>query len=320
MTTARKSATVLTRKDERPRFLNYIEKQISNLTIAKKFGTARNYTKARNSIRTFLKGHDIPLQAINEKIILDYNDWLEERGVVRNTISFYMRILRSVYNKAVNETLAKQTDPFKNVYTGIGQTRKKSIDEHSIGKIMMLDLEDSPSLALSRDLFLFSFWMRGMSFVDIAFLRKHDIDGKYISYHRQKTNRQLTIKMEPCIEKMVRRYSEKTKGTPYVFPVIFSNDPKTAYLQYQTALGYHNRKLKELSKMAKVNIPLSSYWARHTWATVARNHNVPVSVISAAMGHSSEKTTLIYLDSLENSIIDKANHRVIESVNKMVSL
>lgn len=320
MTTARHLTTTGATQRKALTFLDYIEQRINELTLSRKFGTARNYTKARNSFRAFLNGGDIPLRALDESTIHEYDDWLRKRGIVRNTVSFYMRILRSVYNKAAKDRLVRQASPFTDVYTGIDRTRKKALDERSLGKLLKLDLRNSPGLSLSRDLFLFSFFTRGMSFVDIAFLRKQDIKGKYISYHRQKTGRQLTILMEPCIEAIVKRYAEKTKGSPYIFPILSSSDKITTYRQYQTALGYHNRKLKALAELAGLNIPLSSYCARHSWATVARNRSIPVSVISEAMGHASERMTLIYLDSLETSVIDKANHRVLESVMKTVSL
>ena len=299
--------------------MDYMERQINAMKTMNRLGTARNYSRARNSLRTFLDGHDVSFRRMDESLIMSYNNWLERRGVVKNTISFYMRILRAIYNKAVKDCIAKQNSPFKNVYTGIDNTRKRALDENVIKILMMLDLKDSPTLALTRDIFIFSYCMRGMSFVDIAFLRRQNFDGNYISYRRKKTGQRLTVLVEPCIARIIRRYAESSEGCPYIFPIISSDNPEDAYRQYQTALGYHNRKLKELAKRANVNLPLSSYWARHTWATVARNHNIPVSVIGAAMGHSSEKTTLIYLASLENSVIDKANRLVIGSINKMVS-
>lgn len=307
------------RKTERVTVMVYMERQITVMKAMRRLGTARNYTRARNSLHSFLEGHDVSFRRMDENLILGYNNWLERRGVVKNTISFYMRILRSIYNKAVKDSLTKQKFPFRNVYTGIDKTRKRALDEKVIKKIMELDLKDSPSLTLSRDIFMFSYCMRGMSFVDIAFLRKQSFDGDYISYRRQKTGQRLTVLVEPCIARIIQRYAKLSEGTPYIFPIISSDNPEEAYRQYQTALGYHNRKLKELAKRANVNLPLSSYWARHTWATVARNHNIPVSVIGAAMGHSSERTTLIYLASLENSVIDKANRLVIGSISKMVS-
>ena len=308
-----------TRKTERVTVMEYIERQITAMNAMNRLGTARNYTRARNSLRTFLKGNDVSFRKMDDCLILRYSNWLKQRGVVKNTISFYMRILRAIYNKAVKEKIAKLDNPFKNVYTGIDKTRKRALDEKSVRKLMKLDLKGSSALALSRDLFMFSYFMRGMSFVDIAYLRKEDYDGVYISYKRQKTGQSLTVLVEPCIERIIKRYTALTERTPYMFPIITSSDSKEAYRQYQTALGYHNRKLKELALMANLNIPLSSYCARHTWATAARNHHIPVSVIGAAMGHTSEKTTQIYLDSLENSVIDKANRRVIAGLNRAVS-
>ena len=307
------------RKTERVTVLVYMERQVAEMKTMRRLGTARNYTRAKNSFSSFLEDHDVSFRRMDENLIKSYNNWLEQRGVVKNTISFYMRILRAIYNKAVKDCIAKQNSPFKNVYTGIDNTRKRALDENVIRKIMMLDLKDSPTLALSRDMFIFSYCMRGMSFVDIAFLRRQNFDGNYITYHRKKTGQRLSVLVEPCIARIIERYAKLSEGSPYIFPIISSDNPEEAYRQYQTALGYHNRKLKELAKRANVNLPLSSYWARHTWATVARNHNIPVSVIGAAMGHSSEKTTLIYLASLENSVIDKANRLVIGSMNKMVS-
>ena len=307
------------RKTERVTVMAYMERQIAEMKALRRLGTARNYTRARNSFSSFLKGHDVSFRRMDENLILDYNNWLGQRGVVKNTISFYMRILRAIYNKAAKDRLTKQNFPFRNVYTGIDKTRKRALDEKEVKRIMELDLKDSPSLTLSRDIFLFSYCMRGMSFVDIAFLRRQNFDGSYITYRRQKTGQCLTVRVEPCIARIIKRYSDLSESTPYIFPIISSCDPEEAYRQYQTALGYHNRKLKALARRANVNLPLSSYWARHTWATVARNHNIPVSVIGAAMGHSSEKTTMIYLAALENSVIDKANRVVIGSIDKMVS-
>lgn len=320
-----KNNNLMTAKKENPRksknatVMAYMTGLIEQMKSAKRFGTARNYGRARNSLGVFLQGHDIPFKKLDENLMLRYSRHLQTRGLARNSISFYMRILRAVYNKAAKERFARPGNPFRNVYTGIDTTRKRALDEESVKKLMRLDLKGFPALAFSRDLFLFSYCMRGMSFVDIAFLRKKDLNGSYIKYQRQKTGQTLTVLVEPCVARIIKRYSATTEGTPYMFPIISSSDMEEAYRQYQTALCYHNRKLKELARMAEMNIPLSSYCARHTWATAARNHNIPVSVISAAMGHNSEKTTMIYLASLENSVIDKANRVVIGSIGEMVS-
>lgn len=299
--------------------LEYMERRIEHLTVHNRHGTARNYRRAKNSLASFLGGGDIAFCLLDERVVADYGDWLADRRVVRNTVSFYMRIWRAVYNKAVDEKIVEQSFPFRNVYTGIDRTRTRAADERIVLKLLKLDLSSMPALALSRDLFVFSYCTRGMAFVDMAFLRKRDIDEGSIYYCRQKTGRLLNVRIEPCTADILSRYESATAGSEYVFPIITSGDPEIAYRQYGNALGCHNRRLKELARMIGERVRLTSYTARHTWATAARNHNVPVSVISAGMGHSSERTTLIYLESLENTVIDAANHGLLADLNEAVS-
>ena len=249
----------------------------------------------------------------------EYEQWLRTRKVSKNSSSFYMRTLRSAYNKVISRNQMEQTFPFRNVYTGVERTRKRAVPEDIMVRLQKLDLTHSAPLAFSRDMFIFSYCTRGMAFVDIAYLKKEDVSGGILSYVRHKTGQRLTVRIEPLIEEIIERYEPFVHNSPYLFPIITSNDPEEAFRQYQTALGYHNRKLKKLGKLTGENLHLSSYTARHSWATVARKHNVPLSVISAGMGHTSEKTTLIYLDSVENSLIDKANEEILEALCRNVS-
>ena len=284
-----------------------------------RWGNARNLQRALNSFSGFLGGLDIPFKQVDEKLIMEYEQWLRARKVSKNSSSFYMRTLRSAYNKVINTKQLEQTYPFRNVYTGVERTRKRAVREDIMVRLQKLDLTRSAPLAFSRDLFIFSYCTRGMAFVDIAYLKKEDINGGMLSYIRHKTGQRLTVRIEPLIEEIIKRYEPSVRNSPYIFPIITSNDPEEAFRQYQTALGYHNRKLKKLGKLTGENLRLSSYTARHSWATVARNHNVPLSVISAGMGHTSEKTTLIYLESVENLLIDKANEDILKALCRNVS-
>ncbi len=298
-----------------PGVLAYMQQLIDDLRNARKLGTARNYERTLNSVSAFLRGRDISFSLLGEDMVMAYNNWLRQRHISRNSSSFYMRILRAVYNKAVKQHLVIQTFPFKNVYTGVDRTRKRAIDEDIIVQLQKLNLDYSPSLSLARDLFVFSYCTRGMSFVDMAYLKKQDIVGNVISYCRHKTGQRIMILIEPCMETILCRYRLKTEHSPYVFPIIKSLDMVQAYQQYQSALGFYNRKLKELAHMVGLGESFSFYAARHTWATVARNHNIPISIISAGLGHNSEKTTQIYLDSLENSLVDQANRSLLSKLN-----
>jgi integrase len=285
---------------------------IAELKESGSIGTAVNYKSALNSFSAFLKGKDISFRMMDENLIIDYEKWLSAKGIERNTSSFYMRNLRAVYNKAARRSLAPQTNPFLNVYTGIAKTRKRAINEDIIRRLNMLDLSSSPSLSFSRDIFIFSYCTIGMAFVDISYLRKENINQGFISYVRKKTGQSLSVRIEPCIENIIERYRNDTKGSPYIFPIITSLNDNDAYREYRAALNYHNKKLKILGSMLGENITLSSYTARHSWATNARNKNIPIATISAGMGHTSEKTTQIYLDSMENAVIDDANRKMLD--------
>ena len=161
----------------------------------------------------------------------------------------------------------------------------------------------------------------------MAYLKSSDLYGGMIHYARRKTGQQLSVRIEPCMQQIINRYAVdknlpangrnadntcKKQISPYVFPIITSLNESEAYNQYQIALNKYNRQLKRLSAMLPHGQSLSSYVARHSWATAARNHEVPISVISAGMGHTTEHTTRIYLASLENSIIDDANKSIID--------
>lgn len=292
--------------------LDFMQNQIQMLINANRLGTAQNYEKTMKCFKEFLRGENPPFTEMTEYLVTNYNVFLIQRGLVRNSISFYMRIMRAVYNKAVKQKLVEQSYPFADVYTGIDYTRKRAVPESVISQLYKLKLINGSSLALARDIFIFSYCTRGMAFVDIAFLKKGNIQNGVICYTRRKTGQLLSIRIEPGIQEIINRYSS-TKTT-YVFPLLISLETKQAYKEYQFAINNYNRLLRKLSTMLQLNCVLTSYTSRHSWATAARNHNIPISIISAGMGHSSEKTTQIYLTMLENSVIDDANQGIIQSL------
>lgn len=288
----------------------YISELIRRLRDERRFGTACNYEKTMKSFVSFSKGKSLTLRSINERIVEDYNIYLINKGLVRNSISFYMRNLRAIYNKAANQKIVEKKEIFNNVYTGIDKTRKRAVDENVIYKLYKLKLGDDDILSFTRDIFIFSYCMRGMSFVDIAYLRKRDISSGMIRYCRRKTGQLMSVRIEPCVQHIVNRY--ENGNTDYVFPIISSRESDKAYVQYRSALNVYNRNLVKLSEMIGCCCRLSSYTSRHSWATAARKHNIPISVISAGMGHSSEITTEIYLKSIEDDIVDEANAEIMK--------
>lgn len=290
--------------------LEFMENQIRLMRDANRLGTAYNYEKTKKNMTEFLEGVDIPFTKVDEEFISEYNAFLIRRGMVRNSVSFYMRILRAVYNKAVRQKLVKPSNPFLDVYTGVDKTRKRAVTESVISQLYKLDLSHEKHLALARDIFIFSYCTRGMAFVDIAYLKKDNIQNGVICYARRKTGQHLSIRLEPAIKKIIERYSCYTSS--YVFPILTTSEPKQAYEEYRLAINNYNRLLRKLAEMLPSSCKLTSYTSRHSWATAARNHNIPISVISAGMGHSSEQTTQIYLKSIEDNVIDDANANLIK--------
>ena len=290
----------------------FIEEQIKQLREEHRFGTANNYEKTKRSLESFLRNKKLTFTNFNEQLIADYNTYLISKGLMRNSISFYMRNLRAIYNKAVKQKIVRKKDLFLEVYTGIDKTRKRAVDEELISKLYNLKLDNNDSLSFTRDIFIFSYCMRGMSFVDIAYLKKTDIRNGVISYCRRKTGQLMNVRIESCMQYIINRYMDE--NSEYIFPIIKNDDKGEAYKQYRSAINIYNRNLGVLSDMIGSGCKLSSYTARHSWATAARKHDVPISVISAGMGHSSETTTQIYLKSIEDDVVDRVNAEIINKL------
>ena len=280
---------------------------IAQLKQLGKIRTSETYTATLNSFMSFREEQDVPLDGISSDMMLLYEAHLKARGVRMNTISFYMRIFRAVYNRAVEKGLTAQNNPFRHVYTGVDKTVKRAIPIKTIKEMKDLDLAANSALDFARDMFLFSFYTRGMSFVDIAYLKKSDLKNGILTYRRRKTGQELSIKWEKCMAEIIAKYPENKTG--FLLPII--KEEGNERRQYDNALHLVNYRLKELSTMLKLQRPLTMYVARHSWASAAKAKNVPLSVISEGMGHDSEATTQIYLASLETSVVDKANKMIL---------
>ncbi len=292
-------------------FITFMEGIIEMREQSGRLRTVETYRSALNSFQRFMKDKDISINKINSDVIISYETYLRKNGICPNTTSFYMRNLRAVYNRAVENRLTPQRFPFKHVYTGVDKTIKRAIPIKVIRKIKGMDLSRHPSLDFARDMFLFSFYTRGMSLVDMAYLRKKDLIGGVLSYRRKKTGQQLFIKWEKPMQEILEKHTNK--NTPYLLPIIKSpdSDERTQYINANHKI---NRNLKSIGSLLDLSTPLTMYVARHSWASIAKSKNIPLSVISEGMGHDSEKTTRIYLASLDNVAIDRANSMILKSI------
>ena len=268
-------------------------------------GTKSNYTSAANRFMEFRNHEDLTFSQMTSEMMEMYQAWLFNRGIGQNTVSFYLRTLRTLYNK----------DIFAHVQTANVRTAKRAISVKDIRKIENLELPTGSSLDKARDLFLLSFYLRGMAFVDMAFLKKSDLKCGLVSYNRRKTHQNLNIEWMKPMQAIIDKYAKQTKDSPYLLPILTGKEssPYTAYRKVEHNTNYN---LKKIGEMVGLKIPLTTYVARHTWASVALHMNIPIATISEGMGHNSYKTTQIYLQSLDVATINEANARIINNILK----
>ena len=259
-------------------FFNLIEEKIHKMNHDCNYRTAETYIAAYKKLRLFREEKDQ---------------------------------LRAVYNQAVEQGLTIDLHPFRRVYTGIAKTSKRAITINDLKRIKKLNLDD-PMLEYARDMFLFSFYTRGMAFVDMAYLKKSDVSGNVLTYRRKKTGQQLTIRWERSMQEIAQRYPSKSGY--YLLPIIHTHNGKERN-QYRHVQTLINESLKTVGEMAKINHKLTMYVARHSWASIARQMGVPLNVISHGMGHSNEKTTEIYLKSVDMTIVDEANRNIMQQLD-----
>ena len=286
----------------------FMKSLIADFRKSGQLRTAETYTSALHSVQNFLRSYrsnpDILLDAIDGSLMEEYQNWHKLRGNMPNTISFYSRILRAVYNRAVEEDLIPNLHPFRHVYTGVAKTHKRAISIAAIKEIRHLDLSGQPQLDHARDMFIMSFMLRGMSFIDMAMLKKSDLADGRISYVRRKTRQRLSIEWTEEMQRILNKYPNNP--TDYLLPIIrrMSVNERSVVHNLNHSI---NQRLKRIAEMAGIEIPLTLYVARHSWASAALTKGIPIGVISEGMGHSSEQTTRIYLANLDTSPVDRAN-------------
>ncbi len=294
--------------------LIYMQRLITSLSEAGKSGTANAYQSTFNRVSHFVdKTTCFSFADLNVSWLNRFILFLQQSGLRPNTVNFYVRILRATYNRASKEGIpGTDRSPFNYITLKTVKTVKRAIDCDSIRRIAQADLAELSPLDISRDSFLFSYYTRGMSFVDMALLKYENISNGSIYYVRSKTKQPMQVKIVEPLMQLINKYRNEGE---YILPLLRPNS-KSLYLSYRSALKRHNKNLKSLSDLLKLPVPLTSYVARHSWATIARQSGIPVSVISEALGHSSEKITYTYLAALNPSVVDAANELISSFVKK----
>jgi len=291
-------------------YISFTERVIKQLKELGKDGNARVYQSNLNVFSKFIKGKDISFDEITYSLVKKFEASLYRKGNGINGVAHQLKTLRAIYNRAIKEGVArKDLYPFENIKIKTEKTAKRALSKDEIIQIRDIDLDKKPAQKRARDLFMFSFYCMGMAFVDIAYLKVKDIYKGRLNYSRQKTTQVYNMAIvEPAME-IIKKYSTLEQKDEFVFPILDKNHP-SIYDLYLSQMRNQNKRLKEIQKKLDLSLPLTSYVARHSWATIAKRSGIPTAVISEGLGHTTEKTTQIYLDSFENEVLDAANRLI----------
>lgn len=289
--------------------ITFMERHIARKESQGKIGTARAFQSTLRSLKKYIGNRVIKFTDINYHFIKEYEDFLSNRKVKQNTMSFYLRNFRTIYNLAENSGVKmNDTNAFRKIKIKTTKTVKRALKQNIVKQVAFIDLADDANLDKARDLFMFSFYTRGMAFVDIIHLKHENIIDGVIYYRRQKTNQHMEIAITEPLQKLIDKYNI---DDTYVLPFINEINHSTIYKRYLGAYGFFYRRLNRLQKKLKLTTPLTTYVARHSWATIAKEQGVSTSIISEGLGHTSEKTTLIYLKEFDRSVIDQVNENIV---------
>lgn len=295
-----------------PTLGEYVRELTQRLYKNGKYRSADIYMCTLRSFMRFRKEKDLLISQLDSLIMEDYESYLRKNGLTLNTISFYMKRLRAIYNKALEQYGLEDRKPFAHSFTKNTPTAKRALTAENIHQIVAATTVTEEE-ALARDLFLFSFYTRGMSFVDIAFLEKGSLKDGQLIYKRKKTGKELRVAWRPCMQEIADRHP--SLDGKHLLGIVNQNVVTDVRKQYHYRQCRVNKALQKFARRIGMPMKVTMYCARHSWATIAKEKNIPISVISDSMGHNSEKITRIYLKSINDDVIDRYNDMLIEAIS-----
>lgn len=301
------------KKDKKVSVNDFWKEKIEMLITSKQTGNARSYRDAKRSFFKFIGEEKIIYFGdITPQLLNKYEAFLRSNDGTDGGISVKMRTIRALFNNAIALGIASKDDYPFDVYK-ISKLKsgsnKRDLSFEDIEKIKNIDCTKNPILIDSKNYFVFSYFTRGMNFYDMMMLTWSDIEGDKIVYKRRKTRANFNIKITPPVKEILDYYKMgKKMETKYIFPILLSNDLSPMQIEYRKdkVLKKFNKDLKKIAELCKIDAKITSYVARHSFATNLKQKGISTDIISEAMGHQNIAITQAYLKDLENSVIDEA--------------
>ena len=281
------------------------------------YSAARTCTSVLRSLMAVAGGRILTFQKLTPALLKTYEHHLLGYERSRNTVSLYMRTLHNLCNRACHEgVMYMPGDLFDGVFTGMDPVRHRAVAPEVILRVGSVDLAGrNARLTFARDMFMLSFYLQGIPFIDLAYLRKCDLKDGVITYRRRKTGKLACLVVEPCALEIIHRYAPQAEKTIYLLPIIrVQGNAEDERRRYESALRLYNKHLNRIAVLLGLDMPLTSYVARHSWATIAHDIGVDIADISAALCHSSEKMTHNYLQSFSTDRLANVNRKVLQAV------
>ncbi len=293
-------------------FYNFTNEIINEMESAERFGYARSINNMLQAVTSFTKEKDCALNDLNYDFLVRFENFCRKRGNSTNTIAVYMRTIKMVFNRSIKSGMViREQYPFTGYKIKTAKTKKRAVPREVIEKIENLKLKEDSLIWHARNYFLFSFYAMGMNFADIAQLKVSNIVEGRIEYRRKKTKKLYSIKITSGINEILKQYIIKKEEEDFIFPILSKeSSQQQQYLDFFEKRRIYNKQLKEIANVLGIDTNLTSYVARHSWATIAKHKGVPIAAISEGMGHTDVKTTEIYLDSFDQKVIDDFNELI----------
>lgn len=284
---------------------------VNELLSVNRIGSVRSYAHALTAIKNFTKKSDIRFEEINYDFLNKFEKHHLQKGGSLNGLAAYLRSIRAIFNKAIKLDLIDQKHyPFIKYTLKTKPTKKRAISASLINKIKELELSETHPCFHARNYFMASFYLMGISFIDLALLKVSDIKDGRIYFKRRKTKQEFNIKITESLNEILNSYLVGKGKNEYIFPIAKGLDSVQEYKKLEWARKRYNKKLKELGALCGIEETLTSYVSRHSFASLAKNNDIPITAISEMMGHTSIKTTQVYLDSLSSDRLDDYNEKI----------